>query len=108
MSRKLKVADDRQVVYRGKHYFGGESFTADNDDAEVDGWIVRGYVEPTAKGGRDVARKNKRKAIENHYVSQQRGLHPQGLEGRGAAPPVTQYDLAREHFDRFFSGMSRP
>jgi hypothetical protein len=74
---------------------------------EVDRWIERGYVEATAKGGRDVARKNKRKAIENHYVAQQRGLDPQGIDGLGAAPPETQEQLAREHFDRFFMGMSR-
>jgi hypothetical protein len=72
----------------------------------VDGWIERGYVEPAAKGGRDVARKNKRKAIENHYVAQYRGLDPQGIDGLGAAPPETQEQLAREHFNRFFR-MSR-
>jgi hypothetical protein len=75
--------------------------------SEVDRYIERGYVEPTAKGGVVKAKANKRKRTENHYVSQQRGLHPQGLEGRGLARPTTQEQLAREHFGRFFMGMSR-
>jgi hypothetical protein len=73
----------------------------------VDGWIERGYGEPAAKGGRDKAKVNKRKRIENHNVAQQRVLDPQGIDGLGAAPPETQDQLAREHFDRFFMGMSR-
>jgi hypothetical protein len=64
MSRRLKVADDTQVVYNGKHYFSGDTFSAADDDPEVDRYIERGYVEPTAKGGRDKAKANKRKAVE--------------------------------------------
>jgi hypothetical protein len=108
MSRKLKVAPDKQVVYDGKHYFAGDTLSADDDDPEVDRYIERGYVSPTAKGGRDRAKANKRKAVESHYVARQRGLDRQGLEGRGVAPPETQGQLAREYFGRFFSGMSRP
>jgi hypothetical protein len=54
MRRRVKVAADKQVVYNGKHYFGGQSLTADNDDAEVDRWIEHGYIEPAAKGGKGV------------------------------------------------------
>jgi hypothetical protein len=61
----------------------------------VDLYIERGYVEPTAKGGRDKAKANRRKRIENHHVGQHRGLDPQGIEGRGAAPPETQQWLER-------------
>jgi hypothetical protein len=47
-----------------------------DDDPEVDRYIELGYVEPTAKGGRDKAKANKRKAVESHYVSRERGLDP--------------------------------
>jgi hypothetical protein len=94
MSRKLKVADDTQVVYAGKHYFAGDTFSADDDDPEVDRYIERGYVEPAAKGGRDKVKAKRRKQIESHYVAQERGLDPQGLEGRGAAPPLVQSEWA--------------
>jgi hypothetical protein len=104
---QAKVAADKQVVYNGKHYFAGDTFSADDDDPEVDRYIERGYVSPTAKGGRDKAKANRRKPIENHFVAQQRGLDPQGIDGLGPAPPETQEQLAREHFERFFMGMSR-
>jgi len=107
MSRTVKVAADKQVVYNGKHYFAGDTFSAADDDPEVDRYIERGYVEPTAKGGRDKAKANKQKAVESHYVARQRGLDTQGLEGRGVAPPETQGQLAREYFGRFFMGLSR-
>jgi hypothetical protein len=107
MSRRVKVVADKQVVYKDKHYFAGDTFSADDDDPEVDRYIERGYVEPTAKGGRDRVKANKRKRIENHYVAQQRGLDRQGIDGLGAAPPETQAQLAREYFDRFFMGMPR-
>jgi hypothetical protein len=73
----------------------------------VDRYIERGYVEPAAKGGLGKAKANTRKRIENHYVAKYRGLDPQGIDGLGNAPPETQEQLAREHFERFFMGMSR-
>jgi hypothetical protein len=58
MSRKLKVAEGRSISYAGKLYLGGDSFTAQDDDPEVDGWVERGYCEPTAKSGRDKVKQN--------------------------------------------------
>jgi hypothetical protein len=42
MSRKLKVAADKQVLYNGKHYFAGDTFSAPDNDPEVDRHIERG------------------------------------------------------------------
>lgn len=51
MSRKLKVAEGRSISYKGTLYFGGDSFSAEDDDPEVETWIERGYCEPTPRVG---------------------------------------------------------
>jgi hypothetical protein len=93
MARKLKVAEGRSISYKGELFLGGDSFSAQDDDPEVDGWIERGYCEPTAKGGRDKVKQNRRKRIEEHRTAKARGLDPQGLEGRGDAPPASQAEM---------------
>lgn len=75
MSRKLKVADNRQVVTEdGKHHFGGSSFTVDDDHPDVDRWIVSGYVtEPGAKDR--TPQQATEEDASSHYVGRARGLN---------------------------------
>jgi hypothetical protein len=54
------------VNYQGRLYLSGESFSGQDDDPEVDGWTEHGYWEPTAKGGHDKVKQNRRKRIEEH------------------------------------------
>lgn len=78
MSRKLKVAEDRQLVTSdGMVHVAGESFATSDDDHEVDRWVAAGWAED--KGGK--RSKSKPEPME-HFVALERGLDPAGLEGR--------------------------
>lgn len=73
MTRKLKVAPDRQIVTDGKHYYGGQTFTVPDDHPDADSWIAAGYVSEVGRK----AKKPQNKALDEakkHYVAQARGL----------------------------------
>lgn len=79
MTRKLKVAPDRQLLdENGKHRYGGETFSVSDDHPEADRWIAAGYATESGK-----RRKSPQEATEEdartHYVARARGLNPRPL-----------------------------
>jgi hypothetical protein len=98
MSRKVRVAADKQLVYsRGIT----SPATPSPRPMTLQKWIDTSSPPPRVD-------ETRRRPIEENapraiYVAQQRGL-PQGIEGRGAAPPETQEQLARAS-EEFSSGL---
>lgn len=74
MSRKLKVASERQIVEDGKHHFGGDSFTVPDDHPDVDRWIAAGYVTETGAKKKTPQEATEEEA-QSHYVAKARGLN---------------------------------
>jgi hypothetical protein len=89
VSRRLKVAADKQIVYNGKHYFAA---TPSPWPMTIQKWIATSNGDTSRPPPRvgETRKANKRKRTENHYVAQYRGLDPQGLDGLDTAPPETQ------------------
>ena len=74
MTRKLKVAPNRQIVDEdGKHYFGGQSLTVPDDHREVNHWLAAGYVSESGKRTKRPQDAQQEEA-QGHFVARARGL----------------------------------